>query len=119
MLIDHPFLSMIIDEASDEWFSWFSEGKSDLDLNDVELKVIVPQGLVAAVSKSNPSHILWRHKVRTTGVSLLCYLERARSIKTMQLFLYSETSSFIPYMQPLWPKRWSHLKEDRTTVQYC
>lgn len=31
---------------------------------DIEYKVIVPEGLLCAVSRDNPNNVIWKHKVR-------------------------------------------------------
>lgn len=36
----------------------------DLMPLDIEYKVIVPEGLLCAVSRDNPSHVLWKYKVK-------------------------------------------------------
>ncbi|KAG8263576.1 Eukaryotic translation initiation factor 2-alpha kinase 3 [Homalodisca vitripennis] len=42
---------------------------SQQPLSDVQLKVIVPEGLVCAVSKSSPGRVLWSHKFDSPVVS--------------------------------------------------
>ena len=48
----------VLDDSFD--FSWlFGESKEDVDI-----KVLIPDGLIMAVSKSDPSDIVWQHKVK-------------------------------------------------------
>lgn len=39
------------------------DSDEDVAILDIEYKIVVPDGVVCAFSKSNPNKILWRHKV--------------------------------------------------------
>ncbi|XP_055853911.1 eukaryotic translation initiation factor 2-alpha kinase [Episyrphus balteatus] len=51
-------------ECHDRQFS-----ELDMAVLDLEVKVIVPEGIVCAFSKSNPGHLLWKHKFEHPIVS--------------------------------------------------
>ena len=46
-----------------------------VDMDDIEFKVVVPLGVVFAMSKLDPSHVIWQYKVNTTCFyyTLFCY----------------------------------------------
>ena len=50
-------------DLEDDSFFSFPWWPGESDLEDIDLKVIVPKGLVIAMSKSNPGKIHWQHKV--------------------------------------------------------
>ena len=56
-----------------------SDGFSD---DDIELHVVVPEGLIVARLKSNPMQVLWQKKVRSMkiGNSLLCFTKQCTGI---------------------------------------
>ena len=55
----------VADDESMFSFPWWNEsgGDGDLDESDIDFKVIVPRGLILAVRKSDPNHVLWQHTV--------------------------------------------------------
>lgn len=59
--IGHHELDML---RSEDCRSNAMDAELDKTLLDLELKVIVPEGVICAVRKSTPTVILWKHKVR-------------------------------------------------------
>ena len=58
----HNFLFTDKDDEPSPTFRRSSEGDSGDD-DDLELKVIVPKGIVFAVRKNDPSTPVWKHRV--------------------------------------------------------
>ena len=55
-----------VDEEEEDWLEYLRSSlfaEQEAALHDLDLKVIVPQGLVIAMSKAQPDKVLWKHKV--------------------------------------------------------
>ena len=63
----HCLFSDFTDEGMFSFPWWNDADDNDIDESDVEFKVIVPRGLILAVRKSDPSHVLWQHTVNAVG----------------------------------------------------
>ncbi|XP_068083730.1 eukaryotic translation initiation factor 2-alpha kinase isoform X2 [Anabrus simplex] len=88
----------------------------DSSLLDLELKVVVPEGLICAVSKSNPEKLLWKQKFDAPVVAAWHFKEE--KMNSVDLFSGSQsTYDFKDEMGPISPSLYIGMHKKQLYIQ--
>nr|CAD7260206.1 unnamed protein product [Timema shepardi] len=108
--VGHHDLKLMADLGSD---CHSTNSPPSTDVLDFELKIIVPEGLVCALSKVEPGRILWKHKFDTPVVSAWHH----RGGKMTEVDLFSGARMFNDNMGSITPSLYIGMHNKQLYIQ--